>query len=171
MLSHIQDANVLWVRGSWGSEVCGPVLMLGRTASGGDKRLVSPVLRQPRPWLLELQLGLPSSLSWGGCIRMCGLRSSSVSGRPPSISGSHGVSYLHTLTQQNCIFVCVPPPLLGLFGAVYYLIVLCYRSSSWRPSVSVYFTLNFYLHPFPLFFQFLFSLIFNLAFTPSLLQQ
>lgn len=103
---------------SWGSGVCGPVLMLGRTASGGDKRLLSPVLQQPCPWLLELQLGPPSSLSWGGCIRMCGLRSSSVSGRPPSISGSHGVSYLHTLTQQNCIFVCVPPSIVSFWCCV-----------------------------------------------------
>lgn len=81
-------------------------------------------------------------------------------------------SLIYTYTAKFYICLCTPP-LLCLFGAVYYLSVLCYRSSSWRPSVSVYFTLDFYLHPhsFLFFSQFLFFLIFNLAFTPSLLQQ
>lgn len=66
---------------------------------------------------------------------------------------SRGLLFTHTYTAKLYICLCTPP-LLCLFGAVYYLSVLCYRSSSWRPSVSVYFTLDFYFHShsFPLFF-------------------
>lgn len=59
---------------------------------------------------------------------------------------SRGLLFAHTYTAKLYICLCTPP-LLCLFGAVYYLSVLCYRSSSWRPSVSVYFTLDFYFHP------------------------
>lgn len=95
---------------------------------------------------------LPSAgVDASGCV-VSDLHLSRVALHPSlALTGSLIYTHLHSKIVYLSVY---PPPLLCLFGAVYYLSVLCYRSSSWRPSVSVYFTLDFYLHPhsFPLFF-------------------
>lgn len=63
------------------------------------------------------------------------------------------------LSVSKMVYLFVYLPLFCLLGAMYHLCVLCYRNSSWRPSMSVYFTLDpppdpilFYFFPLSLFF-------------------
>lgn len=111
-----------------------------------------------RPWLLRAHCCCSLSPSF-----------STIFNDKCSYAETHILSLAFSLTRSNRKIVCllVYLTLFCLSGALHPLSVFCYRCSSWRPSTSVCFIVDFF--PSPLFFSLFLSVPFHVLFLRFLL--